>query len=378
MRGAVRRLAIAALALLWLAACGGRDDELPGKATSDVGEALTTEVTQWYGDSPLGGVVAVVRLPSGAEHVIVLGHGDGQQPLAADDVFRLGSITKTFTAVLLLGLAEDGQLDLERPAADYLPEFGLEREVTIRHLLQHTSGLADYNNVLLLEDILADLTRRWRPEELVSRVSLGTTAFRPGTQWAYSNTGYILLGLVLERSTGTDLDRLVSDRILARIRLTSTAFPDPSGATEGVVTGYVDLDGDGAVDSLSGVPYDAVSTSAWSAGAMTGTASDLVRFMDALFSGGLISEESLATMIAKPWPLYGYALGIEAITFSDGVAWGHSGGTPGYAAVMAHDPDSGVTVAALTNCASCPSPDGGPADIGTLIRGLLEVAVSHE
>jgi D-alanyl-D-alanine carboxypeptidase len=335
---------------------------------------MDAAVAEWFGDSTVGGVVAVVRLPDGVEPVAAVGNGAGQRPLSGDEVFRLGSITKAFTAVLILQFVERGDIRLDEPLAEILPEFGVAPEVTIRHLLQHTSGLTDYNDASLLDDILLNLERRWRPEELLARVDLSTPTFAPGTQWAYSNTGYILLGLVLERISGHTLESLAAERILNPAGLVSTAYSPGPGDTEAVVTGYIDLDADGVEDSLAGVPYEAVATSAWSAGAMIGTAADLVRFMTALFGGELISEASLATMIAEPWPVYGYALGIEEITYTGGTAWGHSGGIPGYASVTAHDPRSGITVAALTNCATCPSDDATLADIGDLVRALLKVA----
>jgi D-alanyl-D-alanine carboxypeptidase len=295
---------------------------------------------------------------------------NGRVPLDARDRFRVGSITKTFVAVVVLQLVDEHRLRLGDTVERWLP--GLVRgggRITVRELLGHTSGLADYaDDPAFLRRTVAQPRRRWAPRELV-RVALaeGPVA-RPGERFAYASTNYVLLGLVVERATGTSLERQLRRRIFAPLRLQDTSFTPGPRIRGRYAHGYAPSEYDGIVGGLATArDRSTVSASwAWAAGAIVSSAPDLSRFLGAVLQGRLLSPGLLELM--RPAPGAHYGLGLAAFRTPCGTAIGHTGALLGTVSAAWSSADGRRRVVAMTNSYPlAPRPDAA-------LRRLLDAS----
>ncbi|MCP3801368.1 beta-lactamase family protein [Allokutzneria sp. A3M-2-11 16] len=278
--------------------------------------------------------------------------------LRAGDEFRVGSSTKTVMATLVLQLVAEGELALADPVEKWLPgEVPGGKAITVRMLLNHTSGLADYTaDPAVVPSIVGKGRRGWTSAELLAVGVKHDPLFAPGTKWDYSNTNYAAIGALLERVTGVSLADLVRDRIARPLNLAHTYYaadpawrgrhvrgyePDAEHMPPGVPAEFRDFAGprrDGHVD-VSG------NDLSWggAAGAVVSTAWDLARFHTALMSGKLLPAAQLAEMRTTVPVLPeqpdgpGYGLGIQTGTTPCGTFWGHDAGIPGYFSVNVTD-----------------------------------------
>jgi D-alanyl-D-alanine carboxypeptidase len=257
---------------------------------------------------------------------------------------RIGSITKTFVATTMLQLAGERRVRLDAPIGRYLSRTLVPAEigdrVTVRMLLNHTSGIGSYDTVLLKsEQDVVDLGRTdYTPEQLV-RIGLSGA---PTTGWSYSNTNYILAGLIIQKVTGHSYRTEVSRRILQPLRLTDTYFEGADPEIRGPhMHAYVPWPPDGELRDFS--HYN--MSWAWSAGEMVSTAHDLDVFFRALLTGRLLTPALLAQMktTVPRDPEHpeegGYGLGIYWTQLPGGKVWGHDGSTIGHQTVSWHSED---------------------------------------
>jgi D-alanyl-D-alanine carboxypeptidase len=296
-------------------------------------------------------------------------------PLAPEARVRVASVSKLFVAVVVLQLVQEGWLLLDHSVEHWLPGLvpGGE-QITVRQLLGHRSGLPDY-----LADGLVGRARRepgrvWAPAELVAEALRKPRRFAPGApgRFAYANTNYILLGMIVERVTGNSLERELGQRIVAPLGLRGTALAPPSAEPGDLARGYV-RDSD----------YTALNMSvAWAAGGVTSTVADLDRFMRALMGGELLGAGALAALLecgptGGAWGIadMAYGLGVMRRTLpgpgpaAARLAYGHTGALGGYRAALWHLPASGVTIAvALTSYEAEPQ---------RVVTRVLEVLAAH-
>ncbi|QLE70424.1 beta-lactamase family protein [Streptomyces rectiverticillatus] len=251
-----------------------------------------------------------------------------------DGQVRIGSNTKTFTAVVMLQLVGEGKVSLEAPVETYLQGLvrgeGIDgRRITVRQLLQHTSGLPNYVKYL------GDDVRYYEPRELLDIALQHKADFAPGAKWEYSNTNYVLAGLIIQKVTGRPLAEEVDRRIIKHIGLRHTYFPAPGDVTirEPHPKGYYQESAGAPL--RDGTELD--PSWGWAAGQMISTNSDLNRFFSALLAGRLLPAAQLAqmrtTVPAGPPFASGarYGLGLVSTPLScRGVYWGHGGSTTGY------------------------------------------------
>jgi D-alanyl-D-alanine carboxypeptidase len=358
-------------ALISIASCSTLDDDLTAataaaiRSTACIGLAAITDAgsgsdlddsirqiaSDWYGTADIGGVVAVVGTPDGAVHVATIGQSAPGVPASPDDVMRVGSITKTFTATLAVRLARRGVIDLDAPVTDYLPDLGLPPRVTIRTLLNHTSGITDPDPTALITRFRADPTHRFTVDELLAFADLSTDDASP--EFVYANANYHLAATLIERATRRDFADVLRTELLDTAGLEHTYLVGFEPIPEPVVPGNVDLDNDGTEDSLADIPYLAVDTYSWSAGAIATTPNDLVTFARAVFDGTLLDDTGLAELTDRS-AAEAHPLGLVQF---DQHTWAHNGGAPGYRAMYVHQPHRGVTAALFTNCPTC-----APAD----------------
>ncbi|GGO46382.1 serine hydrolase domain-containing protein [Streptomyces lasiicapitis] len=250
-----------------------------------------------------------------------------------DGQVRIGSNTKTFTAVVMLQLVGEGKVRLDAPVETYLRGLvrgdGIDgRDIKVRQLLQHTSGLPNYVKYL------ADEPRYYSPRDLLDAALQHKADFAPGKKWEYSNTNYVLAGMIIEKVTGHSVAEEIDRRIIKRAGLRHTYFPAPGDVTirEPHPKGY---DRDAAGAPLDVTEFD--PSWGWAAGQMISTNSDLNRFYGALLHGDLLRPAQLAEM-RKTVPAGApfaegarYGLGLVSTPLScGGVYWGHGGSTTGY------------------------------------------------
>ena len=257
-----------------------------------------------------------------------------------DAPVRIASNTKTFTATVVLQLVQEGTISLDAPVETYLPGIvrgeGIDgRAITIRQLLQHTSGLPDYDQVLLSEGLTSNLETYFEPRELVDATLTLPAVGAPGELWSYSNANYILAGLVVQRVTGRPISEEITERIIEPLGLENTYWPEVGDMTlpEDAPNGYLtETPGGPLIDVTELDP-----SSGWAAGQLVSTPSEANRFFVALLGGELIGPEMLAEM-KKTVPAPGgnvyvevnAGLGLDRISLSCGDVWGHGGNVQGF------------------------------------------------
>ena len=271
--------------------------------------------------------------------------------------FRVGSLSKPVVATLVLELVAQQRLRLSDTVGRWLPGLiPAGARITVKELLQHRSGLFNYTNELIPSLITGQqpLNYVWTPHQLVDIATAHPLDFTPGTRFEYSNTNYIVLGLIVERVTHIGLERYAHQTLFGPLRMTSTSFA--LGRVLGAhAHGYTPL-----VPPFPAVPGGLGDTEpingsgAWAAGSLVTTAADLDRFYRALFTGRVIPHSLVALMqAARPSPsipeIDGYGLGLAQVSYPCGTTWGHEGTIFGYTAVVAASRDARKIVVLLIN-----------------------------
>ncbi|MFG1996393.1 serine hydrolase domain-containing protein [Actinoplanes sp. NPDC048988] len=322
------------------------------------------------------------------------GHGNvaRRTPIAWDAKFRIGSYTKPFVAATVLQLAGERKLSLDDKVERFLPGLirsnGNDgRKITVRQLLQHTSGLPEYTNAMTAmgteEGFQESRLRTWTNAELVGLATRFPADFAPGTRWSYSNTGYVVASMIIEKVTGHTWQQEVRDRIVRPLGLRDTYLP---GTTPTIprphAVGYQRFPGPGATpeDPRYGEPIDATLLNpslAGPAGEMISTADDANTFLRALVTGKVLKRAQLAEMqrtvatddnLRARWPGARYGLGIVWADNSCGGYWSHGGDIPGFMTRNGVTPNGSRSVTVSINTDSL-KPDPGvqmpTADITT-------------
>lgn len=301
-------------------------------------------------------------------------------PVGPTTAFAFASISKTFTSALILQLAGEGRLRLADPATGLLPplRFALDKRITVAMLLDHTSGLADYFLSPKIDRPLQTRpTATWTPDQALGYV--GKRLSSPGKAFHYSNTNYLLLGLIAERVTGQPLGVAIRTRLLEPHGLAATWHQVDEAARTRLAHGYR-LSGTKltakAVDLADGTgiaPFRSVVTAAGGAGAMAGTSDDLARWARALYRGEVLGPVGTAMLLSAFSPTVGYlpgaaySYGVQAVSIDGHPSLGHSGRLLGFRGAVRHFSIDGLTIAVLTNQSR--------ADPGEIVRALLAVAL---
>ena len=349
------RIASAVMAVALLLTAGGCASNAAPEPLGQDPVAWQALLHQWRsrGDAP----ATVLGVSSGDGETWVGADGTPERdgpPAGRDAPFRIASITKVFVAVVVLQLVEEGRLRLDDPASRYAPDAGAW-PVTIRELLNHTSGIPDFGMADEFgEELAARRDRRWSAAEVVALVADNEPTFPAGTGYSYSNTNYVLLGEVVETVTGHGWAREVRRRILDPLELRDTYVAGFEPARRPPIAGYFDLDNDGDFDNVeTAEPWTSLETSDGAAGCIVSTGPDLLAFGDALFHGRLLSAETMRAMTADgPFhPRFtNYGLGLE-IARPDyrTTIWGHGGYLPGFRSILWYVPSRDAVIVVLAN-----------------------------
>lgn len=334
-----------------------RATAVPAEAVDAASAALETRM-QSLVDAGYPAALASITQPDGETYDAAVGTADlaTGTPPPVDGEVRIASNTKMFVATIVLQLVDEGRIDLDAPIDTYLPGLiagdGIDgARITVRQLLQHTSGLPEYADQIAA-DAFAAQKRYISPRDMLEIALTRPAVFEPGARWEYSNTNYLVLGLLIEAVTDRALAQQIDERIAAPLGLEHTYLPSP---------GEWMLRGEHPVGYHAQTPGDLRDISemdtsfAWAAGAMVSTPRELNTFMSALVGGELLSDTALALMQTtvpagdELWPDGAYGLGLQSWHLScGGLAWGHGGDIPGTQTRNAVGPDGTAVTIAVT------------------------------
>lgn len=359
-----------------LAACAPEPGSSPTSTESPTSAAdavfadrMAAALTQWRASPSTGpfafeipGTALAASLGDGEVVATASGEGEPGVPLAPDATFHIGSMTKLFTAALVMQLDQEGVLSLGDTIDRWFPAAPNGGTITVRMLLQHESGL---------DELDFDLVGHVTPQQLVDDVFTRAPVFAPGTEYEYLNAGYIMLGRIAELAAETPYAELVDTRFIEPLGLTST-YLDGEGSGPEAVDGFVLVcdAGEGAdcAKQFGTVEHQETSpqwTGAWSAGAMVSSARDQAHWIRALVGGDVVDERHLEQML-EITPLssefftatYG-AQGVPAVQLGEGTGlatWnvpgvgrchGHAGAIPGSNGIAAYCPEAGLAIVIL-------------------------------
>ena len=299
------------------------------------------------------GVPGAVLLVRDGRHVFRLAAGTSDlstgEPMRVDDRFRIASLTKTFAATVVMQLVDEGRLSLDDTVERWLPgTVPNGASITIRQLLGHQSGVFDFQNDprVLAPYLAGELDHYWSPLALLGVATSHAPDFAPGQGVAYSATGYVALGLIVEAATGHSMSREMRTRLFRPLGLRSTTYPDSALIRTRHAHGYLNVPGQPLQD-VTGISPSYY----WTTGNIVSTTTDVARFYDALFAGRLVSPARLAEMETTRPDARGvqWGLGLYHGRLSCGDYWGHDGAAPGYLSVAFESPDGRRAVVALIN-----------------------------
>ena len=311
----------------------------------------------------LHGVTASVVTPSGA-WTLASGISYVGVPMRPDHVLAIGSNSKTFAAILLLRFQERGLLNLDTPIGRFLPPLtNVDTSITVRQLLQHTSGLGDYSATQAYRDsTLARATRLWTTSDLVKFIP--APQFAPGTSWSYCNTNYLLAGMIAQQVGGASLPVLVRNEITGPLGLDSTRYV-PQELVLGTLA-HRWING----QDISARPMTAEWSGAWAAGAIVSTAGEMTELYEALFSGRLLSSASFNQMLQFTGP-DDYGLGISRKAVGGQTVISHTGDIRGYTSAAMRVPALSASVVVLAN----DEPATPVAVADTLVRVIAQATL---
>jgi len=313
--------------------------------------------------------VAVLR---GSDTLVMKGYGLANlSPItqaSAATVYRIGSITKQFTSAAIMRLIERGKLSLDDPMSKYLPDVPLHgHTVTIRQLLNHTSGIHSYTSS---RDWQGTWEQDLTPRQIVAFVDKDTFDFAPGTRWLYNNTGYVLLGMIIEKVTGEKYASYLQHDLFTPLGLKQTSYCPSKPTDPAFAAGYT---------SRGGTPRPAAylsMTHPFSAGALCSTVRDLVIWQRALAGGRVVNAHSYAQMTTADTLNNGsrlaYGFGLVPGRLGTHRSIGHGGSVNGFTTSSAYFPDDSVNVAVFTN--SDGGPDGLAQNISRAVLGMPLIA----
>ena len=364
-----RVLAVPLAAAIALGAAGGTASAAPSK---DETTHLKSRA-QGLVDAGYPAALAAVSDAKGESAGVAVGKGNletGQAP-PMDGEVRIGSNTKTFVAVVVMQMVQEGKVGLDEPIETYLPGLikgeGIDgSKITVRQLLQHTSGLPEYTDTTPGRSDIFQIKDHYIPPRDLLDTALGKpAAFEPGTQWAYTNTNYVVLGMLVERVSQRPVGEQIDQRIIKKLGLSHTYFPAPGDRSiKGTHPQGYHLSAEGKLEDITEMD----PAWAWAAGAMVSTPSELNTFFQAVFDGRLLTQSSIdemrngavdASSRLGPGTVYGLGLIGRSLTCG-GTSWGHGGTIHGYQTNNAVGPDGTAAIFAVTALPSAIADQNNP------------------
>jgi D-alanyl-D-alanine carboxypeptidase len=303
------------------------------------------------------GVSAAVILPDGTNWLGISGKSSDSEAMDSDMLFGLASVSKTYTAALVVQLEAEGLFSVDDPIVKWIPEIGqMNENIPIRLLLNHTSGLYRYQEKPeFLTMVSAQPERLWKPQEILQEFQ-GKPECQPGQCFGESAMDYVLLGMLIEKATGSTVSSQLTNCIFKPLGLEHTClYPEQVYPIEKMAHMWWNVSETSepvdVVESAGALPLASLWSGLWTSGAIHATAEDLARFTKALFEGRVTQQNALEEMLTPgpelfPNARYGYSVIIEKI--GDKIVYWHTGGA-GYSSVYFYVPEDGVSIAVLGN-----------------------------
>lgn len=267
--------------------------------------------------------------------------------------YKIGSITKMFTASVIFQLIEERKLSLDTKLSEYFPEIKNADSITIKNMLNHTSGIFNYTNE---ESFMDYLTNSVTHKAMVERIAALEPAFEPNTTADYSNSNYLLLGYIIEQITGKQYKDVVEKRIVKKLKLQNTHYFSKIVPKRNEAFSY-------GFDGVNWVQQEEWNESvAGAAGALQSTPEDLTKFIRALFEGDIIKKKSLDEMLKMD---FGYGKGIFTFPFGQRNFYGHTGGIEEFSSVLGYYPKDELGISLIVN--------GSNYDYNQILIGILSI-----
>ena len=332
--------------------------------TNALKQTLQAKLEEWHKAGSFPGATLGVVLANGESFGLTVGYSDrdAKTPMKPNDRLLAGSVGKTFAAATALQLIKEGKIGLDDKIEKYLgrepwfPRLPNAKDITVRQLMNHTSGLVRYEfKDQFTKDLTANPDKVWKPAELVAYLFDEKPPFDAGKGWDYSDTNYIVLGMIIEKVTGKKFYDEVNRRLLKPLKLTGT-IPQDGPRLKGVVQGYAGPNNPfGGKDAMIHDGKFAINPQfEWTGGGYASTSLDLARWAKMIYEGKAYPPELLPQVLdGFPAPMLGretrYGLGVIIRKTAAGTSYGHSGFFPGYLTDMMYFPDLKVAVAVQVN-----------------------------
>ncbi len=357
---------------------------------------LQMKLDEWHKAGKFPGATLGIVLANGESFGIAVGYSDrdAKTPMKPDDRMLAGSVGKTFAAATAFQLAQEGKIGLDDKIEKY---FGKEawferlpnaRDITVRHLMNHTSGLVRYEfKETFTKDLTANPMKVWTPEERLAYLFGEKAKFEAGKGWDYSDTNYIVLGMIIEKVTGKNFFDEANRRLIKPLKLKDT-IPQEGPVMKGVVQGYAGPNNPfGGKDAMIENGKFVVNPQLeWTGGGYASTSHDLARWAKLMYEGKAFDASLLPQMLdGVAAPMLGgetkYGLGVIIRKTPAGSSYGHSGFFPGYMTDMMYFPEHKIAVAVQVNT-SAPGSLGKPlgrvlVEMAQLITNADSTSVAH-
>lgn len=324
--------------------------ERPQVTQAKINEVVTKVMQEMH----IPGLSIAVSMPGGK--VIEKSYGiadvEYMQPVDKDSIFEIGSVSKTFTAVGIMMLQEEGRLNFNDRITKYFPQYPGWNEITLKHLLQHTSGVRDVTNV---EPFKSNQWKDWTPQEVVAGIAGEPLDFEPGQKAKYSNTGCIILGLVIEKITGISYGDFLVAKITKPLGMAHTTLGSNSAIIPKRVSGYAYARG------LMNAEYASVALP-YASGGILSTPSDLIKLARVFRGEALLNEKSIREMFdparlnngnryesSDPGLKITFGYGLDLIVLKEKIIPAKTGGISGFNSLIAYFPESQTMVAVTAN-----------------------------
>ena len=357
--------------------------------TTELKTALQSKLDEWHKSGSFPGATLGVAFANGESFGLAVGFSDRETKtlMRPNDRMLAGSVGKTFAAATALQLINEGKIGLDDKIEKYLgrePWFSRlpnAKDITVRQLMNHTSGLVRYEfKDEFTKDLTANPKKTWKPAELVSYLLDEKPPFKAGQGWDYSDTNYIVLGMIIEKVTGRKFYDEANRRLLKPLKLNDT-IPQDEPKLKGVVQGYAGPNNPfGGKDAMiQNGKFTINPQFEWTGGGYVSTAQDLARWAKMIYEGKAFSPALLPQVLeGVSAPMLGretrYGLGVIIRQTSAGTSYGHSGFFPGYITDMMYFPDQKVAVAVQVNTSVGRSLGKSP---GRVLGEVMEVIKSH-
>jgi D-alanyl-D-alanine carboxypeptidase len=354
------------------------------KAADALRQRLQEKLNEFYAAGKFPGATAGFALPDGTSFGLAVGlsNVETKTAMTSRDLMLQGSVGKTYVAAVAMQLISEKKLSLDDRIEKYLggekwfSHLPNARDITVRMLMNHTSGLVRYEfKEQFTRDLTANPDKVWKPEELIAYILDTPAPFAAGAGWDYSDTNYIVLGMIIERVTGSTYYRELSRRILTPLGLSETT-PSDRRTIRGLAQGYAGKDNPfgGADAMLAGGRMVINPQFEWTGGGIASTAQDLARWARLLYEGKAFDPQLLNRMLegvpARLGPEAKYGLGVIIRPTRLGITYGHSGFFPGYITEVMYFPELKAAIAVQVNTSV---PRATPEPLGRLITELAEI-----